>query len=526
MRVTSVSKRAESLGDAAASIYVISSESIRRAGVATVPEALRLAPNLQVARVDARNYAVTARGFNSPFENKLLVLIDGRSVYTPLFSGVFWDAQDVVLADVERIEVISGPGATLWGANAVNGVINIITKSAGATQGLLAGAGFDREMRSGVLRYGGALGGGGRYRVYAKALQGDDLPREGLATPSLTGWRRSQLGFRADWGSAEDLFTVQGDAYAGALHQQGTTDIRIGGANLLARKSQRLASGQELTAQVYLDHTERNQPLAFIEHLDTLDLQLQSAMTPFERHRLVVGAGYRVANDSLQNGAGFAFLPAEEKLHWGNVFVEDEIDLNDQLRLVAGVKFEHNNYTGTEFLPTLRLAYKPTGASLLWGARCARPRASTATCTAPANRRWWPACRNSPSAAVPASSPKWPRSPNWATASRPCRPCPCPPPPSSAGTSACAPWSRRPTGSDRCSPTSLRGATRVSRCGAPGKPAPPCGWTPGWWRSGSTRRSTPAAATPAAPPDWPPAIPAITGACAPRSTSRTATAST
>lgn len=368
MRVTSVSKRAESLGDAAASIYVISSESIRRAGVATVPEALRLAPNLQVARVDARNYAVTARGFNSPFENKLLVLIDGRSVYTPLFSGVFWDAQDVVLADVERIEVISGPGATLWGANAVNGVINIITKSAGATQGLLAGAGFDREMRSGVLRYGGALGGGGRYRVYAKALQGDDLPREGLATPSLTGWRRSQLGFRADWGSAEDLFTVQGDAYAGALHQQGTADIRIGGANLLARKSQRLASGQELTAQVYLDHTERNQPLAFIEHLDTLDLQLQSAMTPFERHRLVVGAGYRVANDSLQNGAGFAFLPAEEKLHWGNVFVEDEIDLNDQLRLVAGVKFEHNNYTGTEFLPTLRLAYKPTGASLLWGA--------------------------------------------------------------------------------------------------------------------------------------------------------------
>lgn len=367
-RVTSVSKRAESVIDAAASVFVISGESIHRAGVTTLPEALRLAPNLQVAQVDARNYAVTARGFNSAFENKLLVLIDGRSVYTPLFSGVFWDAQDVVLEDVERIEVISGPGATLWGANAVNGVINIITKSAGATQGMLAVASADRDGRSAVLRYGAALGKGGRYRVYAKTSEGDDLPRESGTSLSLTGWRRSQLGLRADWGDGDSMLTVQGDAYAGALHQQGTEDIQIGGANLLARDTRKLAGGQELSAQVYLDHTERKQPRAFVEHLDTVDVQLQSALVLAERHRLVIGAGYRLASDRLQNGAGFAFLPADEKLHWGNVFVQDEIDLSGSLRLIAGAKFEHNNYTGREFLPTLRLAYKPSASSLLWGA--------------------------------------------------------------------------------------------------------------------------------------------------------------
>lgn len=366
-RVTSVSKRSESVADAAASVYVITGESIHRSGATTLPEALRLAPNLQVAQVDARNYAVTSRGFNSAFENKLLVLIDGRSIYTPLFSGVFWDAQDVVLADIERIEVISGPGATLWGANAVNGVINIITKTASATQGVLTRVTVDRDQRSGAVRYGGALASGGRYRIYAKALELDDLVQQN-GKPSPTGMRRSQVGFRADWGQAEDMLTLQGDAYAGALHQQGTQDIQIGGANLLGRKAVRLNGGQEITFQAYVDHTERNQPKAFIEHLNTFDVQVQSSMAPAESHRLVWGTGYRLSTDHLENGAGFAFLPAEERLHWGNVFVQDEIDLTSNLRLIAGTKFEHNNYTGWEFLPTLRLAYKPTANSLTWAA--------------------------------------------------------------------------------------------------------------------------------------------------------------
>ena len=331
----------------------------------TLPEALRLAPNLQVARVDARNYAVTARGFNSAFENKLLVLIDGRSVYSPLFSGVYWDAQDVVLEDVERIEVISGPGATMWGANAVNGVINIITKAAGATQGTQVTASYEPDLVTGSVRHGGALPKGGRYRTYLKSLEHEDIEREnGLASP--TGWKRSQAGFRADWGQGNDTSTVQGDAYTGALHQQGTRDIRIAGANLLGRTSRRLEGGAELTAQAYWDFTERNQPGAFIEHLNTLDVQLQSSNMVAQRHRLVWGAGYRMAFDRLDNGAGFAFLPGDLDLHWGNAFVQDEIDLTDTLRLVAGAKLEHNNYTGLEFLPTLRLAWKPTGSSLAW----------------------------------------------------------------------------------------------------------------------------------------------------------------
>jgi iron complex outermembrane receptor protein len=365
VRVTSVSRRSEAAADAAASVYVISGEAIRRSGLATLPEVLRLAPNLQVARVDARNYAVTARGFNSAFENKLLVLIDGRSVYTPLFSGVFWDAQDVVLEDVERIEVISGAGATMWGANAVNGVINIITKAAGATQGSQVSASVQRDLRIGSVRQGGALAGGGRYRVYAKTLEHEDIAREN-GLDNLTGWKRSQAGFRADWGDSSLGSTVQGDAYKGALHQQGTRDIRIAGANLLARKTMRLEDGSELMAQAYWDFTERDQPLAFVEHLNTLDLQLQHSLTLAERHRLVWGAGYRKAYDRLANGAGFAFLPASLDMHWGNAFVQDEIDVTDTLRLIAGAKFEHNNYTGMEFLPTLRLAWKPTGASLAW----------------------------------------------------------------------------------------------------------------------------------------------------------------
>lgn len=366
VRVTSVSKRSEPVADAAASVYVISSDAIRRSGVTTLPEALRLAPNIQIARVDARNYAVTARGFNSAFENKLLVLIDGRSVYTPLFSGVFWDAQDVVLEDIERIEVISGPGATLWGANAVNGVINIITKTAGATQGTLVSAGGDAHHQFGAVRYGGALGGGGRYRAYAKSIRHDDLERENGLT-SLTGWKRSQAGFRADWIKDGEGLTVQGDAYTGALHQQGTRDITIAGANLLGRSTMRLAGGSELSAQAYWDFTERNQPNAFVEHLHTLDVQLQSSMTLAESHRVVVGAGYRLALDKIENGAGFGFLPGDTNLHWGNVFVQDEIDVTDNLRVIAGAKFERNNYTGLEFLPTLRMAWKPTAGSLAWG---------------------------------------------------------------------------------------------------------------------------------------------------------------
>ncbi|MDF3036477.1 MAG: hypothetical protein K0S28_1751 [Paucimonas sp.] len=366
IKVTSVSRRAESLADAPAAIYVISSDEIRRSGATTLPEALRLAPNLQVARVDARNYAVTARGFNNALENKLLVLMDGRSIYSPLFSGVFWDAQDVVMNDIERIEVISGPGATMWGANAVNGVINIITRSASDTQGTLAQVDAGPDARSASGRVGGKFGAAGHYRIYGKYAANDDL-RRGTGAPDNMGWHRAQAGFRADWGNADDGVTLQGDGYRGELHQPGTRDIYIEGANLNAAVTRRMSDRSAVNARVYWDYTKRDQPGALIEHLNTLNIEGQQAIELAGGHQLTWGAGYKMAADRVRNDVAFAFLPGRLNMHWGNLFVQDEFDVRPDLRLSGGVKLERNNYTGTEILPTVRLAWKPVESSLWWG---------------------------------------------------------------------------------------------------------------------------------------------------------------
>ncbi len=212
IRVTSVSRRAERLSDAPASIFVITAEDIRRSGATTLAEVLRLAPNLQVARLDAGQYAISARGFNNLISNKLLVLVDGRTIYTPLFSGVFWDQQDVLLEDVERIEVISGPGATVWGANAVNGVINVITRPAAATQGTLVSAFGGNREQGGALRHGGAFGAQGHFRVYGKAARLENTQTaDGTAVPD--GRYGLQAGFRGEWGDDDGGFTLQGDGY-------------------------------------------------------------------------------------------------------------------------------------------------------------------------------------------------------------------------------------------------------------------------------------------------------------------------
>lgn len=366
--VTSVSRQEERLGNVPASIYIISAADIRRSGVQSIPEALRLAPNLQVARVDARNYAVTARGFNSAFANKLLVLVDGRSIYSPLFSGVFWDAQDLVMDDIERIEVISGPGATIWGANAVNGVINVITKAAGETQGGLLSAVAGGHQREGETRYGGVLPDGGYYRVFGKYAQADaSATAEGKDTG--TGWRRTLAGFRADWNRPLGAFTLEGNAYQGFLEQTGTAAIRIAGVNLQGRVTRKLDDDADLRLQAILDHTERNQPNAFVEYLDTLDLELQHGVRLGARHNLAWGGGLRYSRDQVTNGANFGFLPGDLNMYRGNLFAQDEISLRADLRLTAGLKLEHNNYTGTEYLPNLRLAWSPDSApaQLVWG---------------------------------------------------------------------------------------------------------------------------------------------------------------
>ena len=366
IQVTSVSKRSESISNAAASIFVITNTDIQRSGATSLPEALRLAPNLQVAQDNARNYAVSARGFGSVFSNKLLVLIDGRTVYTPLYSGVFWDAQDVVLEDIDRIEVISGAGATLWGANAVNGVINIITKNAAQTQGALVSiAGSNSEQYS-ALRYGGTLNNGGSYRVNAKHAEYDDTHQE-LNNKSLQdGLRRDKVGFRSDWEKGNDKYTFQGDFYNGYLHEPITRDVQISGANILARANKMLSNGSNLSIQGYVDYTYRDQANAFTENLTTTDIEIKHDWKISERQNFTWGGGYRIGFDRIENDNKFAFLPEKKNLHWGNIFAQDEINLTDSLRLTLGLKLEHNSYTGVESLPNARLGWKFADNQFAW----------------------------------------------------------------------------------------------------------------------------------------------------------------
>ena len=370
IQVTSVSKRSESLADAPASIYVITAEDIRRSGVTTLPEALRLAPNLQIARADSVQYAISARGFNNAVGNKLLVLVDGRTVYTPLFSGVFWDQQEVMLEDVERIEVISGPGATLWGANAVNGVINVITRSAVETTDTLTVARAGDNERGGAVRLGTAVGSGA-VRVYGKYSEFDNTSRaDGSAIPD--NWNRGQVGFRADWNAGIDGFTMQGDAYKGDSESRGfigpieLTQVEIAGMNLLGRWQRELKGGSQVQLQAYVDHSERDDALFYKPSADIVDVDFQHSI-PGVTHRVLWGAGYRYARDDIDPGFATVFVPASRTLQWGNVFVQDEIHLQDDLDATLGLKAERNDYTGMEYLPSARLAWKLAEHQLLWG---------------------------------------------------------------------------------------------------------------------------------------------------------------
>ena len=364
--VTSVSRRQERLAVAPASIYVITREDIRRAGVTSLPEALRLAPNLQVARADTNQYAISARGSNATLANKLLVLIDGRIVYTPLFSGVFWEAQDTLLEDIDRIEVISGPGATLWGANAVNGVINVITRPASATQGAVVGAGGGNLERGGFARYGAKVGSQTSFRVYGKVIDRDHSQLTD-GRPIRDESELAQVGFRLDSGDVTRSYTVQGDAYRGQI-DQAPSERDIRGANLLGRFTQSLANDSRLVVQAYYDHTFRDHPGTFRESLDIFDIYLQYGFVPFESHTLLVGGGYRHARDQVTNPAIQAFLPADKNLNWSHLFLQDEIALGHGVKATLGVKVEDNTYTGAEVMPNARIAWQPADDRLVWAA--------------------------------------------------------------------------------------------------------------------------------------------------------------
>jgi iron complex outermembrane receptor protein len=376
IKISSVAKREQVLQDAAASIYVITQDAIRNSGATTLPEALRLDPRLHVSRITATQYAIGIRGFTTDTNNKLLVLIDGRTIYTPLFSGVFWDHQDLVLGDVERIEVISGPGATLWGTNAVNGVINIITRDSSATTGLHASAHGGNAERGAQARYGAPIGDHGHFRMYGKYIEFDTNNRT-TGVSADDGAQRGQVGFRTDWHWERDQLTVMGDVYHGTGDDRGVYsnpalggdrylgDIEVSGNNLLARWQRNFDDGSDFRLQAYWDQFQRKEAILFQPAADTWDIELQHTL-PLARHRLLWGGGYRYSADQVNPGLGLYFIPSNRSLEWSNLFAMGEINLTDALDATLGVRLEHNSFTGMEHLPTARLAWKHSPYNLSW----------------------------------------------------------------------------------------------------------------------------------------------------------------
>ena len=381
IQVTSVSKKPERLLDAPASVFVITADDIRRSGAASLPEALRLAPNLQVARVNGANYAITARGLNgggNSAPNKLLVLIDGRSVYTPLFSGVFWDVQDLLLEDIERIEVVSGPGGTLWGVNAVNGVINITTRSARDTHGSLAVLRGATEGGDIAFRQGGSTNDIS-WRVYGKA-QGRSHTELASGAPVDDAWHAGQVGFRADWERGADRFTLNGNVNRGSFGQPAPGTIAVSGANpdlgtiathganLTGGWQHALQGGGSLDVQLYYDYTKREVPPTFTESLDIVDLQVQHTLAPIGAHNPTWGANARYSWDHAEGSQYVAFLPDHLNQTWLSLFAQDEITLTPALRATLGARIERNDYTGTEFLPSARLSWSMAPGHAFWAA--------------------------------------------------------------------------------------------------------------------------------------------------------------
>lgn len=370
LEVTSVSRKPEPFVSTAGAVGVMTGQDVQQTGYRSIADALRYATGLQVARVDGRVWAISARGFNASESNKLLVLMDGRTVYTPLFSGVLWDVQDTFLPDLDRIEIIRGPGATMWGANAVNGVISITTKNARYTQGgLLTVGGGTEERAFASARYGGEVPGKFFYRVYAKGYVRDDMTKpDGLAGGDEV--RMAQGGFRLDSAGPEELggWTVQGDYYEGRIGPAVGAHSPVSGGNLLARLTRQLSGDVELTTQVYFDHVSRDLYGQYSEVLHTYDFDTQVRFSPWEHHEFVAGVNYRSASDHTGDSGTTQFAPARRRIEKAGAFVQDEIRLFDgKLGLILGSKLEYHESIGAELQPSARLAIR--GATqTLWAA--------------------------------------------------------------------------------------------------------------------------------------------------------------
>jgi iron complex outermembrane recepter protein len=383
IRVRSVSRRLEPAATAAAAIFVISRDDIRRSGASTLPEALRLAPGLQVARVTARDWSITSRGFAEQSPNKLLVLIDGRAVYSPLFAGVFWDVQDLAMEDVERIEVILGSGATLWGSNAVNGVINVITRPATESRGGLLGLrGGTAQHVTATGRYGFDLGHSGGMRVYGRFM--DRAPSRVAGEAGEDDWQQGQGGFRIDLNAtARDRLTFQGDIYAGSgglnvqralptapFSETVLDELEASGGNVLGRWTHSLSEGHALEIQSYFDRSVREVPAAFGRvAVNILDVEVQHGFALGARHEFLWGAGYRLNADTISGTFTTTLVPAARSTHLITAFAQDQIALvDDRFHVTVGAKLERNDFSGVELQPNLRLLWTPGERHTAWAA--------------------------------------------------------------------------------------------------------------------------------------------------------------
>jgi len=371
LQVTSVSKKPQKVSKSAAAIFVITHQDIKRSGVTSIPEALRMAPGIDVAKIDDNKWAISARGFNGRFANKLLVLIDGRSIYTPFFSGVNWDVQDTLLEDIDRIEVIRGPGASLWGANAVNGVINIISKTAAQTQGgyVMAGGGSTEKVFGG-FRYGGQINKSMSYRLYSKYFE-----RE-----TDEDWRMGQGGGRLDWNITKtDKLTVQGDVYHGdtgdVVNEPSITvpyntfirsKTKLTGGNIILRWNKQLGVDESTALQIYYDYIGNDTYEMRLEH-STLDIDFQHILSLNDSHDFSWGANYRFVSTDIENSFIITSDAPRTDTHLVSLFAQNEWEImQDELIFTLGSKIEHNDFSGFEVQPSARILWTPTAEQSLW----------------------------------------------------------------------------------------------------------------------------------------------------------------
>lgn len=378
--ITSVSRRETRLGEAAAAVTVVTAEDIRRFGISTLPDALRLATGMEVARVNSHTWAVSARGFQGELAAELLVMIDGRTIYEPIFAGVHWGSQDLVLEDLERIEVIRGPGATLWGTNAVNGVVNIITKNAADTHGSLLVSSLSTEERPSLtVRHGGDLGDDVDYRVYVKYFDRESLPSS-TGKDAGDDWSALRGGFRLDARPSEiDTYMLQGEVVTSRVTEHVSSPLLTApyaetfamtsddtAGNVLGRWTHLTSDTSQWTLQSFYSHSQFHYA-GDDNRADTFDLDLQHQLELGPRHMLTWGAGYRRIDDERHTAVRSSLTPAANTAHLYTAFLQDELTLvPERLRFTVGSKFEHNEATGFEIQPGIRLAWTPSSGRTLW----------------------------------------------------------------------------------------------------------------------------------------------------------------